>query len=681
MTRPPPRRPIVTLLHSTSRLRKYTAICVFWAVVALGAPTTSAHANEDPPPTATPPAARADWLKWAPGDTRLFLEFRNLSEVRSVFRTRGIWEAVQQFGTTASTTQPWQLHAERSLGLTPDQAIDELLGVRSALLAVDPARWEVGVVIAELPPQSDVRTVLRRWRAREEKTDGPVQRYTLPGGLGLAVRGRVLLFGPTADPDGLWDRSAALLADRAGPTLAGRADVAALRADAAKEYSCLIYTSWTDADNADDPRTNRLLVTANVTSEGIECELHGNVRPGEGAAAVWTPEELAKLPGDAAFLWARSYTPEDFHRWMATEDAPLTSLSSVLFYTFITKQADRRALAKSLGPRVTWIGDVPPSRVRGEAVVPAVSIICESRDADALTQRVGTGMELLTGFLDLVSGTLSTPEASPIQTEVVDNQTLHWVDWGGKLEKRLGLAAMSTVQPCWFTVDGQWVMSSTRTLAKKLLEARSEPSAKARQKWFESFASKSPITDYFRVDGQKIAALIQGWDGHLSRTQPEMLTPTYWKEWADRRLEERRRLGIALKAAPDQSGALVVDVEPGSPAEARLEPGDIIIEASGRPTATSRPAQVVAEAFERSRESGAFSLVYIRGGEKHSIVIPLPRMPTFAEGFDPVATLRRLAALAARIESVSVIGRMGPGPRVEARGQLRWKQPGRPTSP
>lgn len=650
------------------------------AVFVLGVGGVLPAYSQEKAATASP-AGRADWLKLAPGDTRLFLEFRDLAQVRSIFRTRGIWEAVQQLSAPAATTQPWQLHAERTLGMTPDQAIDELLGVRAALLAVDPMRWQVGVVIAELPPRNDVRTILRRWRAREEKTDGPVHRYTLPGGLGLAVRGRVLLFGPIADPDGLWDRSAALLADRAGPTLAGRADVAALRADAPKEYSCLVYTSWTDAAIADDPRASRLLCTATVTGDGIECELRGNVRPGGGVAATWAPEDLAKLPGDAAFLWARSHAPADFLRWMAADDAPLAGLSAILFHTFLPNKDDRRALAKSLGPRVVWVGDVRPGRTRGDAVVPAVSVVCESRDAEALTKRVDLTMELMTAFLGLIAGTPTTQEESPIRREVVAKHSLHWIDWGPQLERRLGVPAMSTVQPCWFSGEGQWTLSTTRTLALRLIEARSEPGMRARQKWFESFASKSPITDYFRIDGQKIATLIQSWDGFLSRTQPEMLNPTYWKEWTDRRLDQRRRLGVTLRSAPDHAGAEVVDVEMGSPAEGKLETGDIIVEAGGRPTATSRPAHAVASAFEESREGGAFSLMYLRNGERRSVVIPLPAMPTFAEGFDPVATLRRLASLAARIDSVSIIGRMGPGPRVEAKAQLRWKNTGGLTAP
>jgi len=679
MTRPPLPIPFtitvphVRVIRRRAWLATVAAIACAYAIGALSQPAVA-----DPPES---PPVRADWLKWAPGDVRLFIEFRNLAAIRSIFRTRGIWEAVQQLSTPAATTQPWQLHAERSLGLTPDQAIDELLGARAALLTVNPARWEVGVVIAELPPQIEVRTVLRRWRAKQERTDGPVQRYSLPGGLGLAVRGRVLMFGPKEDPDGLWDRSAALMADRAGPTLAGRSDVAALRAAAPEEYSCLIYTAWTDPASADDPRSNRLLCTATVSNDGIDCELRGSVRPADGKPAVWTAADLAKLPGDAAFLWARSHDAVTIHRWLATDNAPLTSLSGMLFQTFVAGQDDRRRIADSIGPRFAWIAEVPPTRVRGEAVMPAVAMVCETGDAAGLIRRIDGGMELLTAFLEFISGKPTTQESTLIKKTDIAGESLHWVDWGPGLEARLGLPGAATVQPCWLALDGRLILASARSLATRIIESRTETATRARQKWIETFAADKPVTDYFRIDGQKLAALIHGWDGYLSRKHPEMLTPHYWKDWTDRRIEERRRLGVALKPAPERGGVEVVSVDPGTPAEGRLEPGDVIIEAAGRPMATSQPTRAIAEAYQQARDSLVFPLVLKRGEEERRIVIPLPMLPTFTEEFDPVATLRRLASLASRVDSIAAIGRMGPGPRIEVRGQLRWKRarvPGMP---
>jgi len=658
------------LLHR--RLRAFPV----YAAILISTWIATARAPADNPTTSPATVARADWLKWAPGDARLFIEFRDLAGVRSAFRTRGIWEAVQQLSAPAATTQPWQLHAERSLGLTPDQAIDELLGARAALLAVNPANWQVGVVIAELPPQTEVRTVLRRWRARPEKPDGPVQRYSLPGGLGLAIRGRVLMFGPKEDPEGLWDRSAALLADRAGPTLAGRSDVAALRAAAPQDYSCLIYTSWTDAAPSEDPRSNRLLCTATVTADGIDCELRGHVRPGDAQAATWTAAELAQLPGDVAFLWARSHDAKSIHRWLAVDGLPVSSLSGMLFQTFVATPEDRRRVADSLGPRIAWIGDVRPGRTRDEAVMPAVSVVCDTRDATFLSRRIDAGMDLLTAFLEFISGQPASQESTFIQKTPLGKETMHWVDWSKGLVARVGLPALATVQPCWVALDGRLVFASTRSLAQRIIESRADAVMRMRQKRIEALASDTPITDYFRVDGQKIAALIHSWDGYLSRHHAEVLTPNYWREWTDRRIEERRRLGVTLKAAPDGSGAEVVTVDSSTPAEGRLEPGDIIIEAGGRPTSTSRPAQVVAEAYQASRETGAFALVFMRGTDKHTILIPLPTMPRFAEGFDPVAFLRRLASLSSRIDSITAIGRMGPGPRIEVRAQMRWKRSG-----
>ena len=95
-------------------------------------------------------------------------------------------------------------------------------------------------------------------------------------------------------------------------------------------------------------------------------------------------------------------------------------------------------------------------------------------------------------------------------------------------------------------------------------------------------------------------------------------------------------LGVQLRAltraiadqlgAPVQGGALVAVVEDGSPAdEAGLRPGDIIVEAGGRPVAT---VEDVLSALRRSEPGDTLALTVMRGEDRRSVSVKTIRRPT-----------------------------------------------------
>src|SRR5207249_1325681 len=145
-------------------------------------------------------------------------------------------------------------------------------GRRSALIASESSEWQNGVLLAELESPSDLRPLLERWQARTLEAEGLVQRYTLTGGLMLATLDRTLAIGPPDDPEGLWGRTVQLLSGRRGPSLAGRAEFAALRSRAAGSDQGLLYVAWPDGDSTSVAGCSRLLASFSVTGSEIRCE-------------------------------------------------------------------------------------------------------------------------------------------------------------------------------------------------------------------------------------------------------------------------------------------------------------------------------------------------------------------------------------------------------------------------
>jgi len=657
--------------------------CAVAAALALSLYSTVVTAADNDGPT-------ADWLRIVPGDARLYVELRNLDAIRAQFRHLGIWGVVRELSKpdeSSATTQPWHRRAESSLDLDPEAAISQVLGRRAALIAARPRDWQAGVLLAELPEQTQLRTLLRRWNARAASGAAAVQRYTLRGGIALAVRGRTLVFGPAADASGVWARTVRLLEGRRGPSLADQSEFAGLKSRLSIDQTGIAFVSWSGESGAQPAgavRSNRLLVGFSITPTGIECELHGQAAGSPALASTEPCLDLSRLPATTLACWSGSFDPSRFNRQLGVHRAASDISLVELFLGFLSSPSPKSSdLAAELGPRFTLVADSDRRRSEKRYELPRLSLILESRDAAAINARLQPVVQL---FLSLLSapGPEDAPPATPapIRSEMCEDVEVRSIALGELLAKRPALSFLSGIELCWGNLDGRLILSSSRRHVQSIvLAARGKAPVLAGRQGFAELGrpveGSEPVVEWLHVRGSALSRMLTSLLIFTMREHPTALSGRWWRSWASQRLRQKTRLGVGLK--PDAAGdhrAVVAEISPVSPARGRLRIGDIIVAVAGAPLATTRPATEVAKRYGQRGEARAFSLTVLRDGEMLDIDIPVaPGQPLDLSRFDPPRAIRYLAALLRRIRVLSVRRLAGGPAELSARAIIRWDQP------
>ncbi|MFQ5424263.1 MAG: PDZ domain-containing protein [Phycisphaerae bacterium] len=641
-------------------------------------------------PAAGNDVSTADWLHIVPGDVKLYVELRNLNAIRAQFRHLGIWGVVRELSRpdeSRATTQPWHRRAESSLDLDPEAAISQVLGRRAALIAAHLQDWQAGVLLAELPAQTQLRTLLRRWNARAASGAAAVQRYTLRGGIALAVRGRTLVFGPAADTSGLWARTVRLLEGRRGPSLANQSEFAGLRSRLAIDESGIAFASWpgeSEAQPAGAIRSNRLLVGFSITPTGIDCELHGQAAGAPALASTEACLDLARLPATTLACWSGSFDPSSFIRPLDAQRAASDISLVELFLGFLSPPTPKQSdLAAELGPRFTVVVDSDRRRSEKRYELPWLSLILEARDAAAVNARLQPVVQL---FLSLLSapGPEDAPSATavPIHSETCEDVEVRSVALGELLAKRPALSFLSGIELCWGNLDGRLILSSSREHVESIVRAvRGKAPVLAGERGFAELGrpveGSEPVVEWLHVRGSALSRMLTSLLLYTMREHPTALSGRWWRSWASERLRQKTRLGVGLKPdATNDRRAVVVEISPVSPARGRLRIGDIIVAVAGAPLTTTRPATEVAKRYGQRGEAREFSLTVLRDGETLDISVPVaPGQPLDLSRFDPPRAIRYLAALLRRIRVLS-IRRLAAGPaELNARAIIRWDPP------
>jgi len=609
--------------------------------------------------------ARADWLRMVPGDARFYIELNDLEGIRRRFQRLGIWRTVRELTEqdAPQTSQPWRRRSEKLLGMSPEVAISQVLGRRSALIATGPATWQSGVILAEMDDAAEVLRLLRRWRARRISDQGPVRRFVLRGDLLLAVRDRLLVLGPAKDPEGLWARTVLLLSGKRGPHLGGRSEFAALKARLRHDAGGLAYVAWPPGDPYAIAGCEKLLVGFTVTDEGLHCELHGQRRGSTELLAPWKAATAGALPANTLAAWSGSFRPTSLRSPPA--GTVLDDQSSLIgLFVGMLSGLDRQSgnILDTLGPHVTLVLGPDTTAPAGGFQLPGVTVICEARKVQDHVH----ALDVLVGFFaTFIEATTEHQRESPrrltVQKREVEGVELHYVALGSALADRLGLPFLDRVEVCWAGMDNALMFSSSVAHVEDIVRAARHKTVRLDGNAVGTTIlpydiEGHPPVQWTMLRGTDLSRLFAGWLSYLSTLHPDALRDGWWQAWAANRLRRRARFGAALKNDPaDGRRAIVREVEPNSPAAGALRVGDVIVSAAGKPLRGPQAAREVARRYEQRGPSKRFEIGVLRNGKPLNLRIAVsPVLQADLSELRPVRALRQLIILLRRARTVRV---------------------------
>jgi len=624
-----------------------------------------------------------DWLRIVPGDARFYVELNDLQGIRRRFQRLGIWPTVRELTVRDGppTTQPWRRRAEQLLGMSPETAISEVLGRRSALIATSPARWRNGVILAELGTASRVRRLLRRWQARRLHAQGPVRRYLLRGDLLLAVQERLLVLGPANDPEGLWGRTVSLLSGKQAPHLRGRSEFAALRTRLHGEFSGLAYASWAPNDPYAIAGCQRLLVGFSVTDRGLQCQFHGQRQGSTELLTPWKAGLVSALPADTLAVWSGSFRPEVLrHPPAGTVLDDQGSLIGLFVGLLSSLERQSGKILDTLGPRVMLVVGPDATAAADDFHLPGLTVACQARDVESHLEKLDMLVGFFARFIEaMATQNRSKPLGVRVQTRRVEDVDIHFVGIGSVLAERLSLSFLDRVTVCWAGLDDSILFSSSTAHLENIIRAahgkvRRLADVSAGSTVLPDLHRGEPTVQWTMIRGGAIAKLFAGWLEYLDEHHPDTLNDQWWQTWAAARLRRRTRLGVALKDDPgNPHRAVVQEIDSGSPAVGQLQVGDVILTASGRLLAGPHPAREVARRYEQRGGAKVFKVGILRDGKRLALAIPVPPVPQAdLRDLQPIRALKQLIILLRRVETVR-IARYGTDPnRFDVDAQVVW---------
>ncbi|MCG8406154.1 MAG: hypothetical protein MI923_13235 [Phycisphaerales bacterium] len=619
-----------------------------------------------------------NWLRFVPGDAHFYVELKDLDGIRRRFRHLGIWGVVRRLteGSDPTTTQPTHRQAGEMLGMNPETAITQILGRRSALFATSPAKWQSGVILAEVDRSADIRRLLVKWGAKRRGNEGKVRRYVLRGGTLLAVSDRLLVLGAANDPEGLWGRSVLLLSGKLGPHLQGTPKFASMQARLQGDHGGFAYMAWPENDPYAIAKCQRLVLGFTLTDSELHCEVHGQRRNVTETLTSCDVELIRSLPADTLAAWSSSFDTE-----ILRSPPPGTvldddrSLIGVFVETLRMLDRSPDQFLRKLGPRIT-IAIGSSSEQASEAFpFPPATILWQAQDAREHAKKLDMIISLFATLMQ-VAAAPGSQKLIEVETQTFEDVTLHIVKVGPILAKRFGLEFLNQIEVCWAGLDHHVLFSLSTEHVKKLIRSRcgrtEQLGAGAEMEAILPTRRKNePAVEWFFLRGTEISRILTDWLKYLIKKHPAAVSDRWWQEWAERRLRDHGRLSIGLRS--DEGSAVVEEIGADSPALGILQVGDRIVSAAGQSVTGKHPAQEVRRRYESRGAVTGFELGILRRGKRMDVKVAVSPVPDVnLQDFKPIHALGQITILLHRVRTMT-ISRYGTNPdRLDLDILIRW---------
>ncbi|MEE8169037.1 MAG: PDZ domain-containing protein [Phycisphaerae bacterium] len=651
--------------------------CIAWLVVAGCIVCARSNARGEPPVS--------NWLRFVPAEARLYVEFRDLLRIRAQLKRLGVWEAIQTLSDHAEASpagEAWQDWSQQLLGMSREELVTTLLGVRTALIASDPLEWKKGLVLTEMRSERAAAGILKRWDAEPIGDVGSVQRYRLRkgGGLHVARRGRLLLFGPPRLSGRLWRRTVRLMAARRGASLADdrRLQRAAVSGEPRPD-GLVIVSSVGSEGPRDTTGATRWLAWMHFEEQALTIDLRSTAASaGAAGGALRVNHELTEWLGQRAILlWCAAFDPSQWTEPSESTPGAFGSLGGML--RAASAIMDPRSAVHSelerLGPGVALAIHIEEaSTAEGRFQAPVLTLAIEARKPAEAAERLTRLAGLFAAFVNTQLARSQAPDAPSvsIQEEEIDGNILRRLPLGAALATKTDCPFLAGLELAWVPTDQWLVVSTSSRMLQRLVhdeEAVARGAADSQRPAYED------AEQWLAIRGTAVADMLRSWMDYARKRDAGILRRRWWLDRARRLARARQTFGVTIRGDTERgTRAVVVEVEPGTPAAHVLQPGDVITGVEGELLMTSLPAREVAERFRTRELDESFELSVLRNGEHRRIRVSIP--PVSDGGLaviNPVAAIRPIIVLGRRVSWLTVRMARDDDDRLIARVTLRWR--------
>lgn len=596
-----------------------------------------------------------------PADVGLFVELHRAEDLLLPLVEPQVWltlaELVGQPAALDETDQ-WRRRVEQTVRMSPADAVRSLFSQRVAFAAESPRNTQDAVVLCR--PAGPTRPLIQRWRAQPLPVAGRTAVYRLPYNVGLAARDDLLVFGDHV-VQGMFDEVVRHLDGNVAGTLADDPTFRQLLARVPPNPDGVLFARLVSpgAQVTDTlptsapawPELPRLLRGSSHILLALHREaalLHVSA-VGDAPSAVPTPDGLSiellrGLPKRTLLAWAGHV---DYARLSEmAQRLPERSVFRIAYQLHERAGTIYRMTAALNSATSIAVGVVDPAERQVTAPpIPAVAVLIQTRDPGAAVKEWRDLFHHTVALYKLLSLKLAAPpRIPPIETLELAGRSVERLDLGGLIAPAPELTPLGELHLCWALDDDVLIIASHADWLRQILDARRAGGDQLAGVLGLAQHSPSQRQDNVLVaQTGPLADLGTLWLRYFEQSLPFVLMESWWRNYQPG--GSGVRLGVQVTEDAERRRLRVLSVNPNSPAEGLLRPGDEIVGCNARRFATSQPVQEMRRGLDRRPNARWIDLWVERDRIVSGRRIPLPFV-------DPVEVLRRIVAVGQVVQRV-----------------------------
>ncbi|MFQ5495942.1 MAG: PDZ domain-containing protein, partial [Phycisphaerae bacterium] len=311
---------------------------------------------------------------------------------------------------------------------------------------------------------------------------------------------------------------------------------------------------------------------------------------------------------------------------------------------------------RHLGPHAIAVWG---QELRADSITPQIALMIECDDSPAVRQRLFRVTQRITRLIRWLDPSLTQANLTIQQSRHFGTTIYHVPLTAYAAASKLPMARLlGGADPAWTISNGWLIVALDRPHVERILDAQLG--------LFPTLANVRDVQPLRRrpvnrsilsvVQPDLAAAALDKWLAAAASGAASPLNPSWWRAGSASADDPAKVLGIRLSEPSPAGAAAVASVEPGSPAAERLQPGDRIVAVDGTVLALTAAAADLRARLRQSTTATGPTWRFERGGVFQEVVLPRPDnddAPT-AQGIDPTAAVRELAALARALQFASL---------------------------